>query len=360
MTVVERLGRAYELYRRTATSRSAIAAAARRTLIPLVGVLFFGWSLLTILVLYWLENGIVGFWNVPKIIMAQGSIVPTLPDLPDAAARAATTSPEAGRRAPGAVAEDPGRQEAPAGSRGRPCRRPRPGVLGPRAATRLSAHPATGPRDVLRVPLRDVLVRPRRSSCSRCRPSPGLELRRRHRRLGDLPRRHAASRSRCPPSAFGDVVWSSVLLGGIALLPQPRRVVLPELHRPWRIHHASPAGQMAAVYGRVVVLHLTIIFGAMLVAFLGAPIGALLVLVVLKTAFDLGLHLRERRRAGPQVPRPRGDRQAPPSLASRGPAGCTASPARIRGHLDGDRGKRADTAGMPPDSRAPGIRRCPD
>jgi hypothetical protein len=42
-----------------------------------------------------------------------------------------------------------------------------------------------------------------------------------------------------------------------------------------------------------VVLHLTIIFGAMAVAFLGAPITALVVLVVLKTAFDLRLHLRE-------------------------------------------------------------------
>ena len=40
-------------------------------------------------------------------------------------------------------------------------------------------------------------------------------------------------------------------------------------------------------------LHLTIIFGAMAVAFLGAPIAALVVLLVLKTAFDLRLHLRE-------------------------------------------------------------------
>lgn len=49
-------------------------------------------------------------------------------------------------------------------------------------------------------------------------------------------------------------------------------------------------------------LHLTIILGSFVVAFLGAPIGALLILVALKTAFDLGLHLRERRRAGPQLP----------------------------------------------------------
>ena len=54
---------------------------------------------------------------------------------------------------------------------------------------------------------------------------------------------------------------------------------------------------MAAAYGRVVALHLTIIFGTIAAAFLGAPIGALLVLVALKTALDLGLHLRDRSRA---------------------------------------------------------------
>ncbi|MGH2838569.1 MAG: DUF6498-containing protein [Thermoleophilaceae bacterium] len=43
-------------------------------------------------------------------------------------------------------------------------------------------------------------------------------------------------------------------------------------------------------------LHLTILFGGFIVAFLGAPIGALIVLVVLKTALDLGLHRREHAR----------------------------------------------------------------
>jgi hypothetical protein len=50
---------------------------------------------------------------------------------------------------------------------------------------------------------------------------------------------------------------------------------------------------MFAPYGRVVMLHLTILFGAFIIAILGAPIGALIVLVVLKTAFDLRLHLRQ-------------------------------------------------------------------
>ena len=67
---------------------------------------------------------------------------------------------------------------------------------------------------------------------------------------------------------------------------------------------ASAMRQTAAPYGRVVILHLTILFGAFAVAALGAPIGALLILVGLKTAFDLLLHLRERRAAAPPLPNP--------------------------------------------------------
>ena len=105
----------------------------------------------------------------------------------------------------------------------------------------------------------------------------------------------------CPSGAFGEVVWSSVLLGAVALfLSHGASFFLNYIGRGEYIT-ASPSGQMGSVYGRVVILHLTIIFGSIVVAFLGAPIGALLVLVVLKTAFDLGLHLRERKRSGPVV-----------------------------------------------------------
>ena len=45
----------------------------------------------------------------------------------------------------------------------------------------------------------------------------------------------------------------------------------------------SPAGQMFAPYGRLVVLHITIIVGGMAIAFTGAPAAALAILVVLKT-----------------------------------------------------------------------------
>jgi hypothetical protein len=44
-------------------------------LIPLFGVLFLGWGLFPIMVLYWLENGIVGLFNLPKIALASGPVV---------------------------------------------------------------------------------------------------------------------------------------------------------------------------------------------------------------------------------------------------------------------------------------------
>lgn len=46
-------------------------------LVPVVGVLFFDWSLFLILFLYWVETGIVGFFNIFRIAKSQGPF-PTL------------------------------------------------------------------------------------------------------------------------------------------------------------------------------------------------------------------------------------------------------------------------------------------
>ena len=60
----------------------------------------------------------------------------------------------------------------------------------------------------------------------------------------------------------------------------------------------SPQQLMMQPYARVVVLHLTILAGGFATAALGAPVAALLVLIVLKTAIDLVAHLSERRKLG--------------------------------------------------------------
>jgi Family of unknown function (DUF6498) len=51
-------------------------------------------------------------------------------------------------------------------------------------------------------------------------------------------------------------------------------------------------------YSRVMVLHFTILFGGLGAKALGAPIGALVILVAAKTLLDLRAHLAERRKLG--------------------------------------------------------------
>ena len=53
---------------------------------------------------------------------------------------------------------------------------------------------------------------------------------------------------------------------------------------------------MFAPYGRLMVLHITIIVGGMAIAFTGAPAAAVAILVLLKTALDVGFHLAAHRK----------------------------------------------------------------
>lgn len=286
---VDTLGRALGLYRRTAATRSAVVLLIANA-IPLIGVLFFGWSLWTILVLYWLENGIVGFWNVPKILLAQGAFMPALPSLPPEPALAATGDPvrAASLRTSWQQARDAQARQS---------------VSGPRLGGMAGAG-----RAVLAVfflfhygifwVVHGVFIfalpsfagsfggagafGPTGSDLSGCVPN---EV------LGTIDCAAAAA------GPFGSVVWSSVAIAGVALFISHGASFLFNYIGRAEYRTATPTGQMGAVYGRVVVLHLTIIFGSFAVAFLGAPVAALLVLVVLKTTLDLGLHLRERRRA---------------------------------------------------------------
>ena len=102
--------------------------------------------------------------------------------------------------------------------------------------------------------------------------------------------------------AFGRIEWSAVLVGGGAMFLSHGASFFLNYMGRGEYRTASVGGQMAAPYARVVVLHLTILFGAFAIAFLGAPIVALLILVVLKTAIDLALHLRERGVRQPASP----------------------------------------------------------
>ena len=64
---------------------------------------------------------------------------------------------------------------------------------------------------------------------------------------------------------------------------------------------ANPIKLMQQPYGRVLVLHITIIVGGFLVALLQSPLGGLLLLVTLKIGLDLRSHLREHGGSTPLI-----------------------------------------------------------
>lgn len=59
----------------------------------------------------------------------------------------------------------------------------------------------------------------------------------------------------------------------------------------------SPSSLMRQPYGRVVVLHVTLLVAGFALLALGAPSAALALMVVLKIVLDAAAHLREHRRA---------------------------------------------------------------
>jgi hypothetical protein len=65
----------------------------------------------------------------------------------------------------------------------------------------------------------------------------------------------------------------------------------------------SVAEQMGEPYKRIILLHLTIIFGGGIILLLKSPLPALVLLVLLKTAMDLRAHHREHKSGAPLTPR---------------------------------------------------------
>jgi hypothetical protein len=53
----------------------SIATLLLANTVPLIGVMFFDWSLLNILICFWAETAIIGAYTVAKILMARGSIM---------------------------------------------------------------------------------------------------------------------------------------------------------------------------------------------------------------------------------------------------------------------------------------------
>ena len=207
---------------RLGSSIWAVVALVVANLIPLIGVLFFGWSVWNILVIYWLENGIVGLINVLKMAVATGDEV-----------------------TPGVTFMVNGRPATSATKMG----------LIPFFIVHYGIFWFVHGIFVLTLPAFFSLM-----------SDDGMTL--------DL----------------GPVVFAAL---GLA--------ISHGLSFWWNFLHGgeyrrtAAAALMFAPYRRLVALHITIIFGAFAVMFTGAPAAAVAVLVAIKTAIDLGLHLAEHR-----------------------------------------------------------------
>ncbi len=64
---------------------------------------------------------------------------------------------------------------------------------------------------------------------------------------------------------------------------------------------AKPDKLMGSPYGRIVVMHITIPAGGFLTMAIGSPAPLLVVLVVLKTVLEVGLHNRAHKKTAAEV-----------------------------------------------------------
>lgn len=198
---------------RVSSSVGAVVALVLANLVPLAGVLWFGWSIWTILTIYWLENGIVGFFNVLKMAAVHG----------------------AGKLA-----------------------------MIPFFIVHYGMFWLVHGIFVLTLPT----FLPFGASGE---VSPSLH----------------------PASAGPNV--ASVVVAGIGLFISHGLSYLLNFIRGGEFRRITASDLMAAPYRRVVILHLTIIFGAVAVALTGAQLLPLLILIALKTGMDLAFHVREHR-----------------------------------------------------------------
>jgi hypothetical protein len=103
-------------------------------------------------------------------------------------------------------------------------------------------------------------------------------------------------------SAWQTIRSTGVLLAALALLASHGFSFVTNYLGGGEFRNADPKQLMMQPYARVVVLHLTIIFGGFVMMALGSPRAGLVLLVALKVAVDLRAHLRERDTLGAQLP----------------------------------------------------------
>ncbi len=228
------------VHRVAGASSTAIVLLILANLVPLAGVLFLGWDLFTLLVLYWLENAVIGVYAIGRAMTAAGVTPP-------------------GTRTLGLW------HGAPAGRR-------------------IGSLAGLAPDG--RVPVRWV------------RPVVGFSL-----HYGGFWLGHGLVLSQLGPilhwagGTSGRLDLVGVAVGGTMLVISHGSSFRLDWLRDGEYRASTPGAELSTPYLRIVVLHATIILGSFGVIFLGSGVWILAILVALKTAVDLAVHLGERRRA---------------------------------------------------------------
>jgi hypothetical protein len=219
----------------------AIALLVAVNLIPLVGAVFWGWNVFTLLILYWIENGIVGVFNVLKMALAQGP-VDTRAGAPEVVAPASRV------------------------------------VLIPFFIFHYGIFWVVHGVFVMSLPM--------------------------FIGLGEaVPPFRQDGYFIVEPALLGPR-WDLVAWGAVGLaISHGASFVLNYIGRG-EYRTATVGMLMFAPYVRLVALHLTIILGGILSISMGSPVGSLIVLIVIKIAIDLALHVREHRKAEERVAAP--------------------------------------------------------
>lgn len=254
---------------------AAVLIAAN--LMPVFGVVALGWDVGSLLFVYWLESAVVGFFNVIKIAQAQGPV-----DGQARSGEAATALDEARQRSE-AEGSPTGGSAALSGLAGTLARAAQASYQS-RQAQQAGTQSDLPPRAALALA----------NSCSRLALIPFFIV-----HFGIFMLVHGIFLV----TFFGvpkiPIVQLLVMVFLLFLSHGVSYVMYFLLRGEYR--WISPNEQMFRPYGRVVVMHLTIIFGGILVTRFGAPVLALLVMIGIKIAIDLVAHFRSHARTQPAV-----------------------------------------------------------
>ena len=230
-------------------------------LIPLCGVLFAGWDVFGIVLLYWIETAVIGAVNVLRILTAGGDL--RAAGMRMLEARKAKASPEQIRELEEKLAMAPSGQ-----------------LVGHSLKLFMVPFFCVHFGIFMTVHLMFILTL-----------------------LGSKNRGFSGGSPFDALGRVGEMLTPAMWLAVIGLCVSHLFSFFVNYIGKGEFRETTPPEQMMRPYGRVVVMHLAILFGAFATLALGSNLGILLLLVIGKIVIDLTLHLRDHRKMQNKVDR---------------------------------------------------------